>query len=165
MSIVIRPAHPQDIDAMHAISCRVHLGESYRQLIPATAYERFRRFYTQDPTRLDRYRDKIVTRLKDAHWSVWVAEDQDRIRGFTMAVETDEAIELRGLFVDEEHQGKGIGRALFEKTVVETDKPIYLEVIEANTRAKTMYERARFKEIDARVDTFYGAPMIRMVRH
>lgn len=165
--MIIRAAEVGDIESMYAISCSVHLSALYETLIPSSSYEKFRRFYTVDSVKRARYYEKISNRLDDPAWHVWVADCAGGVRGFTMTYETEDNLTLRGLFVDNEWQGKGIGKELFKKSLYGQSgtKPIFLEVIENNERARTMYENAGFTATDASPDAFYGAPMIRMRKY
>lgn len=167
MSVIIRQAAPADIDAMFAITCAVHLTELYKKLIPASAYERFIDRYKPSAKRHDAFAAKTTSRLTDKSWYVWVAEEDGKVCGFTLAHDTGETFELRGLFVDEAHQGQGIGKRLFiiSCNAARKNQTITLDVLAANEHAIGMYKRAGFHTIAETPPTYYGAPMIRMQKH
>lgn len=166
MSIHIRPATEDDIDALYEISCAVHLGELYRELIPAEHYDRFVERYTPSTARLARFYEKFVTRFHDPEWHTWVAVDETKtVVGFTVAHEQGAVLMLKSLFVSEPHQGEGIGRALFETScqLARPDQTILLEVLEKNNRAIGLYEKQGFRRGPV-IDEYYGGPMVQMYR-
>ena len=166
MPYTIRPATEDDIDALYDISCSVHLGLSYRDLIPREHYDRFVERYTPSPARLARFYEKFITRFHDPSWHIWVAEDDADVIGFTVAHEQGEVVTLKSLFVSEAYQGKGAGRALFEVScsIAKPGQTVLLEVLESNHRAIKLYEKQGFEKGVA-VDKYYGGSMIQMYRH
>ena len=166
MPYTIRIATEDDIDALYDISCSVHLGPSYRDFIPEAHYARFIERYTPSPQRLARFYEKFITRFHDPQWHTWVAEENGEIIGFTVAHEQGEVLELRSLFVSKGHQGKGVGRALFETScgIAEPGQTILLEVLENNHRAIKLYEKQGFEK-GVPVDEYYGGSMIQMYKH
>lgn len=162
MPIVIRPATTLDIDAMYDISCSVHLTPLYQRLIPATDYERFVAWYTPSAKGREAYRQKTNARLADAQWHIWVAESAGVVVGFTLGYEDSETVLLKGLFVDENFQGQGIGAQLFDTslTTASPGQTIMLEVIASNATAVGMYERRGFRRAGLTPKQFYGAPML-----
>ncbi len=167
MSLVIRTATHEDIDLMFTITCAVHQTSLYKKLIPRDSYPRFIDRYQPSTQRHEAFAQKISSRLADKRWYLWVAEVDGEVCGFTLAYDTGEVLELRGLFVDEAHQGQGIGRRLFEASC-EAARPaqtISLDVLEANERAIDIYERAGFHTVADVPPTYYGAKMIRMQKH
>ncbi len=168
MIIIIRPPTEADIDEIYAISCAVHLGNEYRQMIPPEQYNDFKlRFTPNDEYYHSIYQPRHLSRLADPDWYYFVAEIDGQVRGFTFAQQTKKAIELKGLFVDEAFQGRGIGKKLFLAScnVAVSKQPISLEVIAKNNRAVTIYEKAGFTRTNASIKTFFGAPMIEMIRY
>ena len=144
MSFVIRPATLADIDPMFAITCAVHQTPLYKKLIPASSYARFLERYIPSKKRREAFIQKIKSRLSDRHWHLWVAEEDGAVRGFTFAHDAGEELELRGLFVDEAYQGRGIGKRLFEISceVAHPDQTITLDVLRANEHAIGQIGRA-----------------------
>ena len=64
--------------------------------------------------------------------------------GVMAVVTTAEAVELNQIFILPEHQGKGIGRKCVLHVIEEArqlDVPVRLQVMKANPRAKSFYER------------------------
>lgn len=166
MSSVIRTATEDDIDAMYAISCSVHLSPLYRKLVPTAHYDRFHAIYTPSSRRLAGFYEKYIARMHDPTWFIWVAEQDDEIVGFTVAHYHEANIMLKGLFVSETSQGQGIGKMLLDIScsIATKGQAIILEVIEENGRAIGLYERNGFMRGPV-IDYFYGAPMIQMYKH
>lgn len=167
MPVTIRSATKDDIDAIYALSCAVHLTPLYQDLIPEAERNGFMDRYTPDERRRLEYQERFRRHLKDPDWFLWVAEGEGVIRGYTTARQTEGILKLKGLFVDAASQGHGIGRLLFETScsVAHPDQPIVLDVIADNRRAINMYRRAGFKETDFTPEPFYGARMIRMQKY
>jgi ribosomal protein S18 acetylase RimI-like enzyme len=167
MTVTIRSATDEDIDDIYALSCAVHRTPLYQDLIPESEQAAFIERYTPNEERRLEYQERLGRHLTDPNWFHWVAEDDGEIRGFTTARHTEEGLKLKGLFVDPESQGMGIGRSLLEvsSSVARPDEPIILDVIAANGRAIEIYRRAGFHETEFTPEPFYGAPMIRMQKH
>lgn len=167
MNVIIRLATEADIEAIYAISCRVHLGQHYKELINPIRYDDFVKRFTPNAEFFATYRQRFFDRLADQAWSYWVAEVDGVVCGFTLAHQTDGALELKGLFVDEAHQGQGLGRQLFDTSCsfARPGQPIVLEVIAQNERAIKIYERSGFHVLGETPKPFFDTPMIRMQKH
>jgi ribosomal protein S18 acetylase RimI-like enzyme len=168
MNITIRRADENDIDAIYALSCAVHLSPLYQQLIPSEHRDEFTRRFTPNPEQLAAYRARFQRHLADPDWFVWVAEAPDgTICGFSMARQLENMFKLKGLFVSETYQGQGIGKQLFDIKLeaIRPDQPIVLDVIAANKRAINLYSKAGFHQTDFVPEPFYGAQMIRMQKY
>lgn len=167
MSATIRPATQTDIDTMFAITCAVHLSDIYKTLIPPSAYLRFLDRYKPSVKRHEAFVQKTTKRLTSRDWYVWVAEDAGKVCGFTLAHDAGRVLELRGLFVDEQYQGRGIGKQLFDVScsVAREGQTVSLEVLADNARAIHIYERAGFHTVTEVAPDYYDAPMIRMQKH
>ena len=94
MSVAIRPARVEDVDAMQALINR----------------------YAREDRMLERSRDFLLERLRD----FLVAEDESGFLGCcALAVLTRDLAEIRSLAVTAESAGRGIGRALVRACVSE----------------------------------------------
>ena len=82
------------------------------------------------------------------------ADDEPVIVGFVLGEHREEAGELRWLFVDPEHRGKGVGTELYEAgTEALTEDGagrVTASVLEANTQGGTFFERVGLEEADQR---------------
>lgn len=167
MTVAIRPTTENDIDAVYALSCAVHLTTFYQELVPDEGRIAFIERYTPNERgRLD-YQERYRRNITDPSWFMWVAEDEGVVRGYTNARQIDGILKLKGLFVDTAAQGRGLGKLLFDTScsVARPNQPIVLDVIATNRRAIEMYRRAGFKETHFTPEPFYGARMIRMQKY
>ena len=164
MKPIIRRAVKSDIEAIYALSCKVH-NASYAVLIPDDHRDEFLADFTFSDQKLrDRY-DYFLPRLVDPSWYVWVAELDGHVVGYTKEVRTDShTISKRGLFVDPDYQGRGIGTALFETSlsIARSGGIFHLEVIEGNKKAQDLYKKHGFKITGYAPADFYGAKMVMM---
>jgi ribosomal-protein-alanine N-acetyltransferase len=81
----------------------------------------------------------------------WCCLDRgDRIVGFLMGHKSASATELLLLATDPVHQGQGVARQLMTQWLAEVSKPVWLEVHEANFRAKALYFSLGFQEVGRR---------------
>lgn len=90
---------------------------------------------------------------------ILVAEDERMLVGFiqfgTVTIESVEAtnqdIELNKIYIDVNHQGKGIGKKLidemFSHSRLEDIKNVYLDVFDKNEKAVSLYKKYGFKII------------------
>ncbi|PSP61341.1 GNAT family N-acetyltransferase [Halobacteriales archaeon QH_8_64_26] len=82
------------------------------------------------------------------------ADDEPVIVGFVLGEHREEAGELRWLFVDPEHRGKGVGTELYEagSEALGGDGTghVTASVLEANTQGGTFFERVGLEEADER---------------
>lgn len=83
--------------------------------------------------------------------TVVVAVDGDRVIGFADAGEVDLArepdaprtLELKGLYLLDEHQGGGLGQSLLDAAI--GDRPAFLWAMAGETRARAFYRRNGFE--------------------
>lgn len=167
MTITLRTAQLRDVAQMYTISSRVHLSEYYVPFIPCEHRERFERIYCKSQANEARFRGRMMNRLNDPKWRIIVAEYAKQIVGYTMAVHTPDALELRSLFVDPDFQSHGIGSQLFSQSVSSrrTDQYIRLVVIADNLPAKSLYHKNGFNISRTAACSFYGAEQVVMERH
>lgn len=123
----LRIAMPEDIVAMH------HLRLSVREN------------QLSDPSRVTEA--DYLPYLRQPCGS-WIAEIDGRLVGFAIA--DLQARSIWALFVDPDHEGRGIGRALLERVteclLASESGPIYL-VTTPNTRAEQLYRAAGWTEV------------------
>lgn len=166
MKPIIRRAVKEDIDGIYRLSCKVH-QISYTTLIPENEREAFLAdFSLSEETRRRRF-EHFLPKLDDPAWYIWVAELAGKIVGYTKETRTSEhTISKRGLFVDPDYQGKGIGSELFKMSlnVAKPGDTLYLSVIENNLKARRLYEKYGFKVSGYAEGNFYGARLVRMRR-
>ena len=85
----------------------------------------------------------------------WVVEEDGKLVAFMSVID-----DLIGeLFTHPDHQGRGHGRALLERTRLRRD-PVFVEVFEANERAIGFYRSSGFVDHEARVDEESGLPQL-----
>lgn len=160
---MIREATRDDLPYFYDISLSAH-QEGYASFIPANERDRFDRHYTDSSKRRQKFLDTLLQHFDDPKWMIWVAEQDGKIVGYTLAEKINEHIYYkRGLFVAPSSQGKGIGKALFQWSLKGIEeKEVYLTVIATNVRATTLYKENGFKETTIEAPTFYGARQIVM---
>ena len=163
---IIRRAVREDIDGIYRLSCKVH-QISYVTLIPEQERKVFLQYFAMSEQARQRRFDFFLPKLDDSAWYIWVAELNSSIVGYTKEVRTDDhTIRKRGLFVDPEYQGRGIGNALFKESlsVAKLGDTLFLSVIENNLRAQDLYKKYGFKKTGYTKNDFYGAKLIVMQR-
>ena len=77
--------------------------------------------------------------------------------GWMVVVETATEFELQELYLEPEHQSRGIGSHLIGLLLSEATrqmKPVKLQVLKVNVRARQLYERLHFR-IVSETDTHY----------
>ena len=141
-----RPATVADVEAI----ARLHVEawrEAYRGVVPETYLDGLdwreraeaRRAQLADPTRAVR---------------IWVAEEDDTVVGFVAwgpdrasGDTADDRLEVYALYVDPAVWGRGHGGALLRQVVsaLPPAAALVLWVLEANERARSFYERHRFR--------------------
>lgn len=75
--------------------------------------------------------------------------------GYYRFFKNEDKMELDDLYIFEEYQNKGIGSAILQKCISESDLPIYLYVFVKNIGAIKLYKRHHFKIIQTIHDTRY----------
>ena len=99
----------------------------------------------------------------------WVARDAGgEIVGSTTPFITEDGKQRVGsIYVDKKAHGTGLGSQLMQKVVdwFDPEKPIYLEVVTYNERAKTFYRKWGFEEIPGTEDIYADLlPEVTMIR-
>ena len=86
-----------------------------------------------------------------------VYETGGRVVGFLSLVGN----EVGGIFVDPDHQGRGIGRALMDGA--RDSRPfLELSVFEANSIGRGFYDAYGFESVDRHIDEDTGQPELRL---
>jgi len=93
---------------------------------------------------------------------VHVAERDGAILGFAALLMDERSAELDGLFVEPEHWGDGIGRALVDHATHAARKKGFTLSVIANPSARGFYEKCGFV-VESEAETRFG-PALRMSR-
>lgn len=159
MGMKLRFATFSDIPVLFAMSCRIHRLDPYTSLIPPPQRERFLHAYAPGSKLEKKFADKLTRFITTPNHWVYVAEVDGAIAGYRLAERQGDGIYMHGLFVDPNHQGKGVGRALFTEPLLAA-KPgdtVHLTVLKGNSRARQLYESEGFVAVGESPKTFYGA--------
>jgi N-acetylglutamate synthase-like GNAT family acetyltransferase len=119
---------------------------------------------------LDAYREQLLANPDAIHLppeqialgQVSIAELDGRVAGFAAVIMSEQAAELDGLFVEPDHWGEGIGRALADHAVHEARKKGLTLSVVASPTALGFYEKCGFS-VEGEAETRFG-PAIRMSR-
>jgi len=162
-SCTIRLATEADISEMYRISARAHQA-GYQQLIPSERRADFDRHYAINTENSGHYSEAMRDHIQDPYWLVWIAEQDGRAAGYTLAHKPDDThLYKKGLFVDPMFQGRGIGSVLLEVSLQTIEHGIIeLVVIEENRRARYLYERSGFTVVGVSDKDFFGAHQVIM---
>lgn len=91
---------------------------------------------------------------------VLVAEQENTVVGFLVAIRPSEEWELESVVVDESARRQGIGsgliRELVAAAVTASAAAIWLEVRESNTPGRQVYEKNGFVQVTMRKDYYQG---------
>jgi ribosomal protein S18 acetylase RimI-like enzyme len=77
--------------------------------------------------------------------------------GWLVVAETDTEFQLQEIYLKPDHQRRGIGTHLIRLLLEKADrqvKPVKLQVLKVNVRARQLYERLRFETV-GETDTHY----------
>ena len=155
----IRVARQDDIPDLFEMSCKIHNMPPYDTLIPEEYRERFLRAFSRGSKFSLYFADKIASFINDDNRWVYVAEVNGRLAGYRLAEKNGNTIQLHGLFVHPDYQGRGIGRHLLMMPV-ENAVPgdvLCLSVLKGNDRARALYESEGFRFVREKPKRFYGA--------
>lgn len=151
---------------MFAISVRAHQA-NYGNLVPAHRRADFDARYSLMEENQAQYVTRYKERLQEGTWTMLVAEAGGKVVGYTLAhQEAPQLVHKRGLFVDPDYQGYGIGKDLFQTSINSIEEGLIdLQVIEANTKARHIYESMGFESQGYAENDFFGAPKLLMTYH
>jgi GNAT superfamily N-acetyltransferase len=149
-------------------------SERIRELIESTVTAS----YALSPQQIEAFLEeefsekRLTEAFKDSHSIVFVAEssidgEETTAGGIVEAVSDKSEGEIRWLFVDPEHRGKGIGTQLFE-TVVEMlhqegVEEVMATTLEANREGEQFFERFGFEQMDDRQIELAGESLVEYV--
>lgn len=132
---MLRPAVPGDIPKIARIYWE-DLRRTYAEILPQNYFDsQTLEAAVETWTRILNKPDSIVL--------VW--QEGDAVAGVTGINRGEKEWELASLYVDENHQGRGIGKALLREALRLAKKAgaegMAISVVLANQRAKGLYER------------------------
>lgn len=123
------------------------------------------------PTRIKSWQDRL---LKDRELSnFWIAKVNNKIVAFCIANRESDKNKLVAIYVLPNYQGLGLGKQLIKQALVwcGDNKPIVLDVVTYNLKARSFYEKFGFKELGitptedlAALPSGKTLPEIRMIR-
>jgi ribosomal protein S18 acetylase RimI-like enzyme len=85
-----------------------------------------------------------------AHGGTAIVEVDGEPCGFLLVEERDDELIVGEIVLHPDFQGRGIGTVLL-RDVIARGKPVRLQVLHENARARALYERLGFVEIDSTV--------------
>ncbi|MFZ2309997.1 MAG: GNAT family N-acetyltransferase [Patescibacteria group bacterium] len=123
------------------------------------------------PARIKSWQDRLLQDRKLSNF--WVVKDHNKIAGFCIANRESDKNKLVAIYVLPSYQGLGLGKQLIKQALAwcGDDKPIFLDVVTYNLKAKSFYEKFGFKESGvtpledlASLSSGKTLPEIRMIR-
>lgn len=163
--MIVRPATINDLKSIFRVSRKVHLSASYTNLIPAEHRPEYEVKFAITDAAEAAYIDFMEKRIADDAWQVIVAEIDGNIVGYAQSQRlSPTAVRLKGLFVDYDFQGQGIGGALFSEQMrfAHSNDTVEFEVIANNQTAIGLYRKHGFIDDGYGDSDYYGAKMLRM---
>lgn len=166
--VVIRDTTFEDIPKLRAMH-----GASWRETYPNSDHgvsqewidERTFAWVTPDGIEKSKIHFKDI--FGNPHHLHKIAIINMEVAGFVHVIETEEKYHLAALYVDKRHHGTGLAQKLMEAALEwsGTQKPIDLEVVTYNERAKAFYRKYNFDEIPGTEALFAEKiPVITMIR-
>jgi ribosomal protein S18 acetylase RimI-like enzyme len=148
-TIRIRDTTPEDIPRMRAMH-----GQSWRDTYPNDEHGVSKEFIekrTADwvtPENLEKSKEFFKGIIGNPRHFHQIAVRGDEIVGIVHASKTDEGQTLEALYVDKKYHGNGLARQMIEKALAwcDTGRPIDLDVVAYNERAKAFYQKYGFRE-------------------
>ncbi|WP_412674524.1 GNAT family N-acetyltransferase [Aneurinibacillus aneurinilyticus] len=149
VKFTIRKMQKEDIQQVQQVS-KASWNYTYEGIIPFEIQESFLKFA---------YSDEMMQRRLENSF-IWVAEVDRKIVGFAnfSPVKEDGETELTAIYLNPEHQGKGIGTALLNEGIInlEDAKEIFINVEKDNSIGTTFYKAKGFKVVSEFDDNFDG---------
>lgn len=128
MTISVRPARPEEAEALTELAMRAKASWGYDDAFMAAC------------------RDELtLTPAKMAAWQVWVAEADDAVAGM-VALSLEGGAEVEDFFVEPAFQGRGVGGALMA-TLLDAARAAGATALEvdADPNAEAIYARLGFE--------------------
>lgn len=94
---------------------------------------------------MDWMRRKIAGRLTE-YRRIYRGEE---LAGYYRFAPAEGKMELDDLYILPAYRGQGIGAAVIRDCLAATEKPVFLYVFTRNVRARALYERLGFREVQA----------------
>ena len=163
--VTIRPATPADaerIAAVHIASWR----EAYQGAVPDDYLAAL-----DEPSRAEHWRESLSD-LDRGH-SVWVAQDEDEIVGFSyLGPSRDEdadrtTMEIYSIYLDPHAWGRGVARELMRTTLgsVPAGAAVTLWALDTNERARHFYRRNGFTPDGVEKMEEFGGEHLKEIRY
>lgn len=163
-SVTVEPATRDDLESMYRISVLAHQA-SYDELIPIEYKQEFNVRYSFTDESKRRYESTTLVYIEQPDHQAFVAKIEGQVVGYVTLRRQDGELQLKSLFVHPEYQGKGVGSVLFKEAIGTGNNDIVtLTVIEANDRARHLYEKYGFRVVGKSPALFFGASQVIMKR-
>lgn len=162
--VIVESATRDDIDSMYRISLLAHQA-GYDQLIPAKDKPAFDKRYSLTDESKHHYENVILPYIEQPTHQAIVAKIDGQVVGYVTMRRQDDELQLKSLFVHPDYQGMGIGSVLFKQAIESANgDDMTLTVIEANDRARHLYEKYGFRVVEKSPVLFFGASQVIMKR-
>ncbi|MDR0269419.1 GNAT family N-acetyltransferase [Paenibacillus sp.] len=156
--LMVRKMLPSDIQQVQNVA-KTSWNATYNGIIPIEVQESFLKSAYND--------EMMLRRLERSH--VYVAELNGKIAGFAnfSFVREGGQVELSAIYLYPEYQGKGIGSALLQEGIKNSQgvKEVFINVEKQNLIGRKFYEAKKFEMIKEFDDDFDGHTLktVRMV--
>ena len=143
MPIKITAATPRLARAIDDVFVRTWLG-AYPNREAGISERDVSEHFAKRKSRLERRRLRLGSLPENE--GVFVAKERNRVPGMCVVKKDGEKNELQAIYVLPEHQGKGIGKLLWQRAVefFDSELPVVLQVARYNESAISFYERLGF---------------------
>lgn len=149
MELKVRKMGPNDIQQVQDVA-KTSWNATYNGIIPIVVQESFLTSAYNN--------EMMLRRLERSH--VFVAEFDEKIVGFAnfSFVREDGEVELSAIYLYPEYQGKGIGSALLQEGIKNSQgvKEVYINVEKDNEIGRRFYEAKKFEIVKEFDDNFDG---------
>lgn len=148
MKIKIRHSVPDDVYGIRKVQ-KVTWLKTYPNSEEGITVEDIEKKFRIDETSEGKKRfEKKKNRYEDRNIGIWVAEEEEKIIGFCMAMRKGKYNRVGAIYVLPAYQGKGLGRLLIEKAFgwLGNKKNILVNVARYNKQAIDFYKKFGFIE-------------------
>ena len=167
-NIIIRDTTLEDL-----LPLRVMHAQSWRDTYPNEAEgvprkwveERTARWIT--PEGIEESKERVKDTYGHPGHFHKIAIDGDKVAGVVHAAKTEEKQHLHALYIAKEYYGTGLAGRLMEVALkwIDPNRPIDLQVVTYNERAKAFYRKYGFEEVPGTEDKYADVmPVITMER-